>query len=77
MLEVIVGSLGGNNDSQSNILVFLRRRQTRWRIDHQEGPRTAYMRYETAWATAWPHLDDWFKAEARLSQWGRIGPVIV
>lgn len=57
--------------------VFLQRRQPRWLVHHQEGPRTAYVLYETAWADAWPHLDDWFKAEALLSRRDGTGPGIV
>ncbi len=60
---------------------FLQRRQTRRLVDfdHQEGARTAYVLYETAWADAWPHLDDWFKfkVEALLSQRDGMRPVIV
>ena len=60
-------------------LAFLPRRQTRRLVDHQEGARTAYVLYETAWADAWPHLDDWFKfkVEALLSQRDGMRPVIV
>ena len=46
-------------------------------IDHQEVPRKAHMLYETAWADAWRHLDDWFKAEEFLSERGRNRSVIV
>lgn len=56
---------------------FWQWRQIRRLVDPREGPRTAYVRYETAWADAWPHLDDWFKTEVRLSRWEGIGPVIV
>jgi len=48
--------------------VFLQWWRTRRPADHQEEPHTAYVLYETAWADAWPHLDDWFKAETLLRQ---------
>ncbi|MBI3321070.1 MAG: hypothetical protein HYZ91_02245 [Candidatus Omnitrophica bacterium] len=57
--------------------VFLRRRQTIGLVDHQEGPRTVHVWREPAWADAWPHLDDWFKTEERLSRRDGTGPVIV
>jgi len=46
------------------------KQQASRRIDSQEVPRMAYALYETAWADAWPHLDDWFKTEALLRQYG-------
>lgn len=55
---------------------FLRRRQTRWFVDHLEAARTAYVLYETAWANAWPHLDDWFMPEAFFIGRGRCRPGI-
>ncbi len=55
--------------------VFLQRRQTKRLVDHQELKRTAYVLYETAWADAWPHLDDWFKTRALLSEQGGRCPV--
>ena len=58
-------------------LPFLQRRQTRRLVDYQERARTAYGLYETRWADAWPHLDDWFKTEALLSQRNGNGPIIV
>jgi hypothetical protein len=51
--------------------VFLQRRQARRLVEHQEGVRTAYVLYETAWADAWPHLDDWFTTETLLLPYGR------
>jgi len=36
------------------------KRLARRRTDPQEAPRTIHALYETAWASAWPHLDDWF-----------------
>ncbi len=53
------------------------RRRPKRLIEHQEVPRIAHALYETAWASAWPHLDDWFKAEALLSERGANGSVIV
>ena len=50
---------------------FLQRWQTRWLGEPQEGVRFAYALYETAWADAWPHLDDWFKAEVIVRECGR------
>jgi hypothetical protein len=32
--------------------------------------RVVYAPYETAWAAAWPHLDDWFKPEAFFIGYG-------
>ncbi|MDP3723007.1 MAG: hypothetical protein Q8R91_05880 [Candidatus Omnitrophota bacterium] len=55
---------------------FLQRWQTRRHIDHQEGARTAYALYETAWADAWSHLDDWFMTEAFFIGRGRVRPGI-
>jgi len=55
---------------------FRRRWQTRRLVDHQEGARVAYVRHETAWADAWPHLDDWFKTEAFFIERGRCRPGI-
>ena len=55
----------------------MQRLRTNRLIDHQEAARTAYVLYETAWADAWPHLDDWFKAEEFLSERGRNRSVIV
>ena len=46
-------------------------------LNSQEVTRKSYMLYETAWANAWPHLDDWFKAEEFLSERGRNRFVIV
>jgi len=50
---------------------FQQRSQTRRLGDHQGGPRTVYVLHEPVWADAWPHLDDWFKAEALLFLSGR------
>lgn len=47
---------------------FQRRRQARRLIDHQKKAHAAYTLYETAWADAWPHLDDWFKACTGISR---------
>ncbi len=41
---------------------FLQRWQTRWFGERPADRRISYALYETAWADAWPHLDDWFKA---------------
>ena len=40
-------------------------------LNYQAVTRKAYVLYETAWADAWPHLDDWFKTEELLSERGR------
>ncbi len=50
--------------------VLPQRRQTRQLVDFRKVARTAYVLYETAWADAWPHLDDWFTTEALLRQLG-------
>jgi len=57
---------------------FLQRRQTRRLVDldPQEGARTAYVLYETKWADAWPHLDDWFMPETFFIGRGRYRPGI-
>ena len=55
----------------------MQRLRTKRLIEHQEVARKASVLYETAWASAWPHLDDWFKAEALLSERGANGSVIV
>jgi hypothetical protein len=44
---------------------FPRRWQARRPVGHQAWPRTARVLYQTAWADAWPHLDDWFKTEVQ------------
>ncbi len=36
------------------------KRQAPRRTDPQETSCATYALYETAWASAWPHLDDWF-----------------
>ena len=46
-------------------------------LNYHEVARKIYMLYETVWADAWPHLDDWFKAEEFLSERGRNRFVIV
>ena len=56
---------------------FLQRPQTRRLVDHQEGARTVYVRPEPVWADAWPHLDDWFKAEALLRLHGMNRPITI
>ena len=38
--------------------------RTRWFVEPLAGRRVSYALYETVWADAWPHLDDWFKPEA-------------
>ena len=60
-----------------NPLGFLKRRKRSRLVDYKEVTRRAYVLYETAWADAWPHLDDWFKAEEFLSERGRNRSVIV
>lgn len=45
---------------------LLLRQRPSWPIVHQEAPSMAYALYETAWALAWPHLDDWFKGRDRI-----------
>ena len=39
--------------------------QKRWKtnrlIEYKALARRVHVLYETAWADAWPHLDDWFK----------------
>lgn len=55
---------------------FLQRRRARRLVDPQVGARTAHVLYETAWATAWPHLDDWFKTGAFLLQRSTNRPLI-
>ena len=45
--------------------VFPHRWQTRRPVGHERWARTAHVLYETAWADAWPHLDDWFKTNLR------------
>ena len=42
---------------------FLDRWKSNRLTDHHEVARGLYVLYETAWANAWPHLDDWFKPE--------------
>ena len=46
-------------------------------LNYQAVTRKAYVLYETAWADAWPHLDDWCKTEELLSERGRNRFVIV
>ncbi len=55
---------------------LLQRRPIRRLVDHP-AVRTGYTLYETAWAAAWPHLDDWFTAEALLRQRGEHRPIII
>jgi len=55
---------------------FLPRRKTRWPVDRQEETGMAYGLYETAWADAWPHLQDWFMPEAFFIRRGRVRPGI-
>ena len=55
---------------------FLQRSQTKRLVDHQRGPRTAYVLYEPVWADAWPHLDDWFIPETFFIGRGRDRPRI-
>ena len=55
---------------------FLQQWQTRRLVDHQEGTGMAYGLYETAWADAWPHLQDWFMPEAFFIGRGRVRPGI-
>ncbi len=57
---------------------FLRWWQISWPnepIDHPAGVRTAYARYETVWADAWPSLDDWFKAGVMWRERSRNRPL--
>jgi hypothetical protein len=54
---------------------FLQRRQIRQFVDHQEGMRRVYVLPEPVWAAAWPHLDDWFKTGALLSEWDGRRPI--
>ncbi len=48
-------------------MVIRRRGRRKWPagrlIEHQKAPRGVYALYETAWAIAWPHLDDWFMGD--------------
>lgn len=60
----------------ANYRGFQKRWQTSRLVDYKEVARRAYVLYETVWADAWPHLNDWFKAEEFLSERGRNRPVI-
>ena len=41
-------------------------RQPSWLSPRQERARATQWLYETAWADAWPHLDNWFQTETFL-----------
>ena len=46
-------------------------------LNYQEVARKIYMLYETVWADAWPHLDDWFTTGALLSTRSRSDLILV
>ena len=46
-------------------------------LNYQVAARKIYMLYETAWADAWPHLDDWFKAGVLLSKPSRSSFILI
>lgn len=56
---------------------FLQRRKTRRLVEHPERTRAVCVRPEPGWADAWPHLDDWFKAEALLRLHGMNRPITI
>lgn len=46
--------------------LFWRRRRLLRPVEPPEGIGAVTVRYERAWAAAWPHVDDWFKPDAFL-----------